>query len=40
MERSAGQISAELNGKDLSGVYLLRITVNDHSFTRRVSFIK
>lgn len=39
MDRNAGQISADLNGKGLSGIYLLRITVNDHSFTRRVSFI-
>lgn len=39
MQRTSGQISAELNGKGLSGVYLLRVYVNDYSFTRRVAFL-
>jgi hypothetical protein len=30
----------ELNGEELEGVYLLRVTINDQRFTRRISFIR
>lgn len=35
----SGQITTELDGKELNGIYLLRVTVNGQSFTRRISFI-
>ena len=37
--KRTGQITGVIDGKQLSGVYLLRISVNGNSFTRRVVFI-
>ncbi len=36
----AGDVQQELEGSGMEGVYLLRITVNDQQFTRRIAFIR
>jgi PKD repeat protein len=40
VKANAGLLRRELNGEELEGVYLLRVTINDQRFTRRISFIR
>lgn len=37
--KTSGQISAVIDGKELNGIYLLHVTVNEQRFTRRISFV-
>jgi PKD repeat protein len=36
----AGVFRRELDGRELQGMYLLQVTINDQRFTRRISFIR
>ena len=37
---ASGQVNEEIDGAGLSGIYLLRVTVNGERFTQRIAFVR